>query len=170
VRWALAHGARRIVLAGLSMGGGIVAAFLEHSQLAPKVTRVVLDAPMLDLQATVAYGASQRSLPVTGGSIPAPLVWTAETIASGRFGVDWSATDYLSNTSWLKVSALVFHGTGDTTVPISTSIRLQQLRPSLVTLARFPGAGHVESWNIDRARYTALLDSFLSPVAPPPAP
>jgi uncharacterized protein len=134
--------------------------------LAPKVTRVVLDAPMLDLQATVAYGASQRSLPVTGGSIPAPLVWTAETIASASYGVDWSATDYLRDASWLKVPALVVHGTGDTTVPISTSIRLQQLRPSLVTLARFPGAGHVESWNIDRARYTSLLESFLSPVAP----
>jgi alpha-beta hydrolase superfamily lysophospholipase len=166
VRWALAHGARRVILAGLSMGGGIVAAFLEHSPLASKVVRVVFDAPMLDLQATVAYGASQRSLPVTGGSIPAPLVWTAETIVTMRFGVDWSATDYLSDTSWLKVPTLVFHGTDDTTVPISTSIRLKQLKPSLVTLAVFPGAGHVESWNIDRARYTTLLESFLSPVAP----
>jgi uncharacterized protein len=170
VRWALTHGGRHIVLAGPSMGGGIVAAFLEHSPLAPKVMRVVLDAPMLDLQATVAYGASQRSMPVTGGNIPAPLVWTAETIASGRFGVDWSATDYLSNVSWLQVPALVVHGTDDTTVPISTSMRLKQLRPSLVTFARFPGAGHVESWNIDRARYTSLLESFLSPVAPSPAP
>jgi hypothetical protein len=53
-------------------------------------------------------------------------------------------------------------------VPISTSIRLKQLRPALVTLARFPGAGHVESWNIGRARYTSLLESFLSPVAPSP--
>jgi pimeloyl-ACP methyl ester carboxylesterase len=68
------------------------------------------------------------------------------------------------------VPALVVHGTGDTTVPISTSIRLKQLRPSLVTFARFPGAGHVESWNIGRARYTSLLESFLSPVAPSPAP
>jgi hypothetical protein len=46
------------------------------------------------------------------------------------------------------------------------STRNSQLRPSLVTLARFPRAGHVESWNIDRARYTSLLESFLSPVAP----
>jgi alpha-beta hydrolase superfamily lysophospholipase len=166
VRWALAHGARHIVLAGLSMGGGIVAAFLEHSSLAPKVVRVVFDAPMLDLQAVVNYGATQRRLPVIGGSIPPPLVWSAEQLASLRFGVNWSATDYLANVSWLKVPALVFHGTDDTTVPISTSIRLKQLKPSLVTLARFPGAGHVESWNIDRARYTSLLTSFLSPVAP----
>src|SRR5215469_4583820 len=166
VRWALAHGARRVVLAGLSMGGGIVAAFLEHSPLAAKVVRVVFDAPMLSLPATVAYGASQRSLPVTGGSIPAPLVWTAETIATMRYGVDWPATDYLTNVSWLRAPALVFHGTDDATVPMSTSVTLKQARPSLVTLVRFPGAGHVESWNIDRARYTSVLTSFLSPVAP----
>ena len=77
------------------MGGGIVAAFLERSPLAPKVARVVLDAPMLDLQATVAYGASQRRLPVIGGSIPARWCGRPRRIASGRFGVDWAATDYL---------------------------------------------------------------------------
>jgi alpha-beta hydrolase superfamily lysophospholipase len=166
VRWSLSHGARRVVLVGQSMGGGVVAAFLAHSPLAPKVTRVVLDAPMLDLRSVVDYGASHRRLPVVGGSMPAPLVWTAEQIASVRFGVDWSATDYLGSASWLKVPALVTHGGDDPTVPISVSIRLKQLKPSLVTFERFPGAGHVESWNIDRARYTSVLESFLAPVAP----
>jgi uncharacterized protein len=103
---------------------------------------------------------------VIGGSVPAPLVWTAEQIASARFGVDWSATDYLGNTAWLKVPALVTHGGDDTRVPISISTRLKELKPSLVTFARFADAGHLESWNIDRARYTSLLESFLSPVAP----
>jgi uncharacterized protein len=166
VRWSLSHGARRVVLVGQSMGGAVVAGFLVHSPLAPKVARVMLDAPMLDLQAVVGYGASRRSLPVIGGSVPAPLVWTAEQIASARFGVDWSATDYLGNTAWLKVPALVTHGGDDTRVPISISTRLKELKPSLVTFARFADAGHLESWNIDRARYTSLLESFLSPVAP----
>jgi pimeloyl-ACP methyl ester carboxylesterase len=168
VRWALAHGARRVVLAGQSMGGAVVAAFLQHSPLASKVARVVLDAPMLDLRAVVNYGASQRSLPLIGIGIPPPLTWAAEQIASARFSLNWQATDYLADPGWLTVPALVTHGTADTKVPISVSVRLQELKPSLVTLARFPGAGHVESWNIDRARYTSLLESFLSPVAPPP--
>lgn len=166
VRWALAHGARRVVLAGQSMGGAVIAAFLEHSPLAARVTRVLLDAPMLDLQAVVGYGASQRTLPVIGAGIPGPLVWTAEQIATARFGLNWAATNYLASTSWLTVPALVTHGTADTTVPISVSIRLKALKPTLVTLARFPGAGHVESWNINRSRYTSLLTSFLAPVAP----
>jgi alpha-beta hydrolase superfamily lysophospholipase len=166
VQWALAHGAQRVVLAGQSMGGAVVAAFLQHSPLASKVTRVVFDAPMLDLRAVVDYGASQRSLPVLGRGVPAPLVWTAEQIAAIRFGINWAATDYLSNTAWLKVPALVTHGTGDTKVPISISARLKAASPSLVTFARFAGAGHLESWNANQARYTSLLESVLSPVAP----
>jgi pimeloyl-ACP methyl ester carboxylesterase len=86
-------------------------------------------------------------------------------VAAGS-GVYWPATDYLGNTAWLKVPALVTHGGDDTTVPISASARLKAAKPALVTVAVFPGAGHAESWNINRARYTTLLESFLSPAAP----
>ncbi len=166
VRWSLAHGARHVVLAGQSMGGAVVAAFLEHSTLAGRVTRVLFDAPMLDLRAVVDYQAGRRSLPLIGASVPPPLTWTAEEIAAVRFGVNWGATDYLADLSWLRVPALVTQGTKDTRVPGSVAARLKQLKPSLVTLARFPQAGHLESWNIDRARYTSLVESFLAPVAP----
>ncbi len=162
VRWSLAQGARSVVLAGQSMGGALVAAFLKNSPLAPKVTRVVLDAPMLDLHAAVGHQADQHLLPVIG-RLPASLIWTAETIASARFGVDWSAISYLDETTWLKVPALVTHGEDDPRVPVSTSIRLSDLEPSLVTFERFPGARHLESWNIDRSRYTSLVQSFLEP-------
>ena len=160
VRWSLAQGAGSVVLAGQSMGGGVVAAFLERSALAPKVTRVVLDAPMLDLRAAIGHQVDRHPLPVIG-RLPGPLVWLAKRIASGRFGVDWAATSYLDETSWLKVPALVTHGEDDPRVPISISVRLSELKPSLVTLERFPGAGHLESWNIDRARYTAVVETFL---------
>jgi alpha-beta hydrolase superfamily lysophospholipase len=161
VRWSLAHGARNVVLAGQSMGGGVVAAFLKYSALAPMVARVLFDAPMLDLRAVVDYQVARHCTPVLGRAL-APLVWTAERIAAVRFGVDWSAIDYLSETTWLKVPALVTHGGDDTRVPVSTSVMLKERRPSLVTLEVFPGAGHLESWNIDRARYTSLVESFLS--------
>ena len=162
VQWSLAQGARSVVLAGQSMGGGVVAAFLGRSPLAPAVTRVMLDAPMLDLDAAVGHQADQHLLPVVG-RLPAPLVWAAKKVASARFGIDWSAASYLGETTWLTVPALVTHGEDDPRVPISTSIRLSDLTPSLVTLERFPGAGHLESWNIDRSRYTSVVESFLEP-------
>jgi uncharacterized protein len=165
VRWSLARGARSVVLAGQSMGGGIVAAFLGRSPLAAHVTRVVLDAPMLDLHAAVAYQADRHLRP-RARRLAAPLVWGAERVAGARFGVDWPATSYLGDTTWLKVPALVTHGDDDIRVPIATSIRLAALKPSLVTFARFAGAGHLESWNTDRPRYSALLEAFLAPAAP----
>jgi hypothetical protein len=68
VRWSLAHGAESVVLAGQSMGAGVVAALLQRSPLAPKVARVVLDAPMLDLRAAIdsrPAGTSSRSSEVS---------------------------------------------------------------------------------------------------------
>ncbi len=64
-----------------------------------------------------------------------------------------------------EVPALVIHGDDDPRVPISTSLRLNELKPSLVTFEVFPGAGHLESWNIDRSRYMSLVKSFLAPLA-----
>jgi alpha-beta hydrolase superfamily lysophospholipase len=165
VRWSLTQGARRVVLVGQSMGAGVVAAFLARSSLAPKVARVVLDAPMLDLHAAIDYQVDRHLIPVIG-RLPAPLIRTACKIASARFGVDWSATGYLDETGWLQVPALVTHGDDDPRVPISISIRLTELKPALVTFEVFPGAGHLESWNTDRSRYASLVESFLAPLAP----
>ena len=77
-----------------------------------------------------------------------------------------SAISYLDETTWLKVPALVTHGEDDMRVPVSMSATLKRLQPSLVTFERFPGAGHLESWNIDRARYTLFMESFLALLAP----
>jgi uncharacterized protein len=164
VRWSLARGARSVVLVGQSMGAGVVAAFLKRSSLAQKVARVVLDAPMLDLHAAIDYQVGRHLIPVIG-RLPAPLVRTAKRITSARFGVDWSAMSYLDETTWLNIPALVTHGDDDPRVPIRTSLRLKELKPSLVTFEVFPRAGHLESWNTDRSRYTSLVESFLAPLA-----
>lgn len=164
--YAADHGARRVVLGADSMGGGIVASYLRHrgtSTDGPVVTGLVLDAPMLDFGETVSFGAQQISLPLVG-SVPAPLTWTAERIASLRFGIDWDAVDYLQDTSWLQVPALVFHGTSDTTVPIATSRELARDRPREVTLVQVPGAEHVRSWNTDPAAYDDRVERFVGQV------
>lgn len=164
VLWALDHGAEHVVLVGQSMGGAVVASFLEHSPLAEKVSRVVLDAPMLDLRSSIAHVAAQQDLPVVGG-VPTPLVWSGELVAGLRYGVSWPAVDYLDDTSWLQAQTLVLHGQDDLRVPVSTSAQLAADRPDLVRVERFPVAGHVESWNADPLRYAALLQGFLAPAA-----
>ena len=165
VEYAVGHGAERVVLFGASMGGAIVAGFLERSDRAEVVSGVVLDAPMLDLDATVDHGAAQRTLPVVGTPVPDLLTTTAQWIAGWRYDLDWDAVDYLP-ADWLRVPALVFHGTDDDRVPISSTEVLAADRPGLVTAVRVEGAEHVRAWNTDPAAYerqeAAFLDCVLS--------
>jgi pimeloyl-ACP methyl ester carboxylesterase len=163
VAYAARHGAGRVVLGADSMGGSIVASYLRHREpgtTAPQVTGLVLDAPMLDFGTTISFGARQLEVPVLG-HIPESLTWTAKKIAAARYDVDWEALDYLSDTSWLKVPALVFHGTADRTVPIATSRQLEKDKTSLVTLVETKGVEHVRSWNADPAAYDARIRRFL---------
>jgi pimeloyl-ACP methyl ester carboxylesterase len=159
VGYATDHGARRVVLVGASMAGGISASYRRHEPEAP-LAGFVLDSPMLDFGETVSYGAEQEPLPLFG-HVPAPLTWTAKQLTALRYGVDWAATDYLDDTAWLDVPALVIHGSDDTTVPLRTSQQLKASRPDQVTLTVVPGAEHVESWNVDPRAYDEAVTRFL---------
>lgn len=164
VQYALDHGARRVVLVDASMGGSVCTAFLERSVLAPQVAALVLDAPMLDLDATIEHGAAQRRLPVLGLPLPGVLTWTAQRVAAQRFGLDSDDVDRLDDTAWLTVPALVFHGTSDDTFPVSVTRRLAAANPELTEHVLVEGAEHVESWNVEPRSYDEAVRRFLAPL------
>jgi len=151
VEYALGHGARKLVLVGYSMGGGIVASFLYRSLLAGQVSAAVLDSPMLDFEATVAWGSRDRFAP---GLLKA----AGRQLAAWRFGVNWGELDYLSRAGELSVPILLFHGDDDPKVPVRTSDQLAEARPDLVTYVRVPGAGHVRSWNSNAEAYERAME------------
>ena len=93
--------------------------------------------------------------------MPGALTWTAKRLATLRFGVDWSAVDYADDSGWLDVPTLVFHGTEDTTVPISLSRQLAADHRDLVRLDAVEGAHHVASWNADPRAYESRVRGFL---------
>lgn len=160
VRYALDHGAGNVVLVGYSMGGAITAAFLQHSPLAAKVTRVVLDSPMLDLSRTIDYAADQLRFPLMGPP-PTSLVWVAERMAAFRYDLDWDAVNYLDDPSWVRVPTLLFQGEQDDRTPVASAERLHRREPQLVTLVKVKGAGHVEAWNKSPQSYARELTAFL---------
>lgn len=166
VQYALDHGAQRVAIEGVSMGGAVTVAFLLESPLAAKVAGVVLESPLLDFQAALEYQADDERLPLIGLPLPGTLVHTAEWFAARRFGVDWSYTNYLPRVDRLAAPIQLIHGAEDTEVPLATSRALAERRPDLVReFWVVPGAGHVEGWNANPAEYERKVVAFLDSVA-----
>jgi len=156
-RYALAHGAQRLVLVGASMGGAIVSQFMERSPLADRVAGLVLDAPALSWKAILSFNAREMGLP---SFATLPVEWAIDL----RIAPDWGSLDALDHPDSFHLPILLFHGTADRLVPISTSDAFARELPGWVTYYRVPGAGHVESWNVDRGLYEQRLGAFLGRV------
>ncbi len=154
-RYALAHGARHLVLVGFSMGGAIVAQFMERSPLAHRVASLVLDAPALDWRRVLEFNAAQKGFPAFAAL---PLEWAI----GARIDADWDSLDALDHTEAFHLPILLFHGGDDKVVPISISEDFAAALPRWVTYYRVPRAGHVESWNVAPRLYEQRLTAFLS--------
>ena len=159
IRYALQHGARRVVLFGFSMGGSIVANLLDRSVMSHDVTGVVLDAPVLDWNRVIQLAAQRRH-------VPGILTWVAEWLVSVRTGFHWNGHEAKVRADEFSMPVLLFHGTADRTVPIATSESLAADLGTRVTFVRTKGAGHVQSWNFDPEGYERALRTWLARVAP----
>ena len=162
--YALANGAKDLVLVGYSMGGAIIMSFLYRSPLAERVSGTILDSPLIDFGATVTFGASKRRIPVVNTPIPGVLTAVAKFLATWRFDIDFEELDYLSRAGELALPILLFHGDADSIVPIESSDMLAESRPDLVRYIRVAGAVHVGSWNQDRLAYETAVSDFLEGV------
>jgi uncharacterized protein len=160
-RYALAHGAQRLVLVGYSMGGAIVAQFMQRSPLAARVAGLVLDAPALDWRDVLEFNATRMGLP---GFAALPVEWAI----GARIDADWDSLDAVAHPESFQLPILLFHGGDDKVVPISTSEEFAAELPRRVTFYRVPEAGHVESWNVEPRLYERRLADFLAEVTSAP--
>lgn len=161
-RYALRHGAQRLVLAGYSMGGSIVAQFMQSSALAPRVAGLVLDAPALDWPAIFEYGAEEMGL-------PAITAWPLERAIGARIEADWDAVDAAKHPEAFQLPILIFHGIDDDLIPISISEEFAAELPDHVTLYRIPKADHTQSWNVNPRLYEHRLRAFLDELGARPS-
>ncbi|HWJ41818.1 MAG TPA: alpha/beta fold hydrolase [Solirubrobacterales bacterium] len=156
-RYAFAHGARRLVLVGYSMGGAIVTQFMQRSPLAPRVAGLVLDAPALDWQSILSFNATRMGFP---SFLSKPVEWAI----GARIDADWGSLDAVKHPESFHLPILLFHGTEDEVVPISTSDDFAAELPQWVTYFRVPEAGHTEEWNVGPRLYERRLGAFLQRV------
>lgn len=154
VRYALAHGAQRVVLVGYSMGGALIAQFMQRSRLSRDVAALVLDAPVLDWRSVIEFNAEQIGLP---GFLGMPVEWMIDA----RANPDWDSLDALEHPEDFHLPILLFHSTEDKLVPISTSDDFAAKLPHWITYYRTPIVGHTESWNLNPPLYDRRLKQFL---------
>jgi pimeloyl-ACP methyl ester carboxylesterase len=166
IDWAVAHGARRLVLVGWSMGGGIVLRTSVRSAHRDRIAALVLDSPAVDWQDILVYHA-------TALKAPAPMRRLALWMMTSQIGArlvrlheplalhEMTPAYYGRN---LRHRTLLFHALDDATVPPAPSRHLAALRPDLIEFEPFEGASHTREWNRDPARYERLLADFLGDV------
>lgn len=163
IEYALANGARRIVLMGFSMGGGIVLRTSVRSAHREAIAALVLDSPAVDWQDILIYHATALKAPrpmrrlalwMMTSNRGARIVRLHEPLALAEMTPDFYGR-------MLRHPTLLFHALDDATVPPAPSRRLAALLPDLVRFEPFEGASHTREWNRDPGRWERILAEFL---------
>lgn len=164
IRYALDHGAERVVLMGWSMGGATVLQLMRRSPLAAVVRGVVLDSPVADwVQALHFHGRIHR--------LPRPVRWVSRLVLTEPWGrpltgqaqsIDLVRLDNVRAADSLSVPMLLMHSNDDGYVPVDASRALARKRPDLIAYEEFTVARHTKLWNYDPLRWTKAIDRFLA--------
>jgi uncharacterized protein len=185
MRYAVEHGAVRLVLYGWSTGATMALIAERRSPVRDRVSGLVLDSPVLDWRATVKAAVRAHGLPkvltplairaaegrTALRTLPrgdAPHQADADRPAEGahQAGADRptgaAAPDAAS--AALTVPTLIVHGPDDTFAPWAPSRALADRRPDMVSLHTVPRARHTAMWNADPASYEETLRRFLTPL------
>lgn len=164
VRFARDNGARRIVLLGWSMGGAISLQAADRSFLADEIDSLMLVGPVINWVDVLSHQARLNRIPQTVGLF---AQWLLSNRA-GRWITGLAAPVNLRRLNWVDRAAelrhpmLVMHSRDDEFVPSGPSERLARLRPDLVTLRLFHGAGHTREPNVDPAGFAEAITQFLT--------
>ena len=160
VAWAQGQGARGVVVLGFGMGASITAQFLHESTLLPVVRGVVLDSPVLDLEATADRNAVASNIP---GFVHGP----AKAVARLRFNLEWNVLDHAARAGEFDVPILLLQAGADDFAPPAVAEEFAEDVPEgLLRYNTIEGADHETIWNTNPARYEFAVLRFLEEVTP----
>lgn len=163
VEFAVARGAKNIVLMGWSMGG---ATSLQAAMLSPHrhlFRGLVLESAVVDWRSVLDYQARQNRVPLLvrlgalqllGSSWGKPFTGQAQPI-------DLDSLNIVKRAHELTLPTLLMHSADDELVPVDASRELALLRPDLVTYEEFTRARHAKLWNYDPERFDRAITAWL---------
>lgn len=162
--YAVARGAREIVLFGWSMGGAIVLQVLDNSPLARRVSGVVLDSAVLDWGAVLRHQARMNRMPGWLAHVATRLMGDvrARRLVGVHEPIDVARADWVRRAAELSHPMLVIHSDGDDFVPVGPAVAVAARRPDLVRFERWTQARHCREWNNDAERWERAVAEFLA--------
>lgn len=165
IDFAVARGAKRIVLMGWSMGGATVLQLLLRSPHHHRhVVGVILDSPAIDWVDILQYQGTLKGLPRAGGRLIARFLGDGRTarLVGLATPIDFAALDAVAHAAAFDVPMLVMHSADDGFVPSDGSFRLARARPDLVQFEGFTSARHAKLWNYDPDRWERVIGDWLA--------
>nr|WP_305120909.1 alpha/beta hydrolase [Saccharibacillus sp. JS10] len=146
----------QIVLHGISMGGATVT-MTSGEDLPPNVRAIVEDCGYTSVQAELEYQMKRMY------KLPAfPMIPATDVMTKIRAGYSFSEASALNQVRRSRTPMLFIHGSNDTFVPTSMVHELYEACPAEKDLLIVDGAGHGDSFLINKVMYTDKVKEFLA--------
>ncbi|MBV7433377.1 lysophospholipase [Dermabacteraceae bacterium TAE3-ERU5] len=163
IEYALAQGARKVVVLGYSMGGSIALRLSVHTRFPQQLAGIILDGPAVDWHDILTYHARAMWIPrpvektalwMLTSPLGSRLLQLREPLALAEMNPDFYE-------NYLTCKTLLIHSADDAFVPIGPSRDLAARRPDLIELSEYQGAPHICEWNVDRHRWEKEVAAWL---------
>ncbi|MDO4898531.1 MAG: alpha/beta fold hydrolase [Rothia sp. (in: high G+C Gram-positive bacteria)] len=162
IDYALAHGAKDVVLFGWSMGGAISLRTADKARNRRFIRALVLDGPAVDWVELMRYHTQLNKVPMRIGQLGVSMITHPMlNVFSGL-----KEPIHLDEISWphrardISVPTLIMHSLDDTFVPVGPSQELA-CKSSLVDFVPFKDAAHTREWNVDPDKWQQTVLDWL---------
>jgi alpha-beta hydrolase superfamily lysophospholipase len=161
MRYAVDHGAERLVLVGWSMGATIAMHAANDSALRDRIDAMVLVCPALDWFAALRAGAVKAGFPGFLGSLGAVALTIPglSRLAGLRAPIPFHR---LRPTAPAGMPMLLLHSVGDRDVPVEASRRFVAAAGPTATLVEIAPCPHGSEMNREPERFHAAVAVFLA--------
>ncbi|MYM19940.1 alpha/beta fold hydrolase [Brevibacterium sp. 5221] len=168
IDYALAHGARDVVVFGWSMGGAIAFQAASRGRNRAAISALVLDGPVVDWYDVLDHQAKQNFLPTPIARLTLDMItrpW-ARPVTGLETPLDLDRMDWVQRAAELDKPVLLIHSEDDEFVPTRAAHALAKVRSDLVRMPAYRKARHTKEWNVDRRQWNDDVAQFLDANVP----
>ncbi len=163
IDFAVAQGAKDVVLFGYSMGGAISLQAADLARNRKHVLALVLDGPVISWVNVLAHQAQLNRFPNFIGQYAQVMLThpLGRRITGLAAPVNLKDMDWVARAVELRTPALILHSIDDDFVPYEPTAELARRNPEMVTFEPFSKARHTKEWNVDPQRWESAVETWL---------